>query len=245
MYTNCAQLLANSNLKLIFYNCVVMSLCKFYLLACMCLFMLFFTCSIDSTDILWAQLPQYLATQHHKQKAVGGDGHCFLESIRLSLAANNIHMTLHEIIDQTEIQVYDNLAHYSESHIGNKRDFLRDVEKYLRGKQYEQDVTDVVIAATSDALHINLKIHQKVGTTMAIVNHTCSFGAARMTAKMVYTGNHYNPIVPISIAPSAQLSSEEDEDIEVVKIDQFSSHSEDDGECSDINDVSTTSLLQK
>ena len=219
---------------------------------------------IYSTDINWGQLTHYLGTQHQEQKKVAGDGHCFLESVRICMQQNNINMSLGEIIDVTEIQLYEQLPTYSASHVGNKRDFLRDAERYLRGKEYNQDVTDVIVAATADALKINLMIHQKMGGKMAIINHSCGFGSPRMTAKLVYNGSHYNPITPIQLSsslspqqigskaektskkrsPKARREEHESQDSEtqMYDIDEYSSHSD---QSLEILDVTTTSLSQK
>ena len=84
-------------------------------------------------------------------------------------------------IDREEIsqrimdEIYINVPRYIHFHRITKgkdntiRSFIQDCEKFLFKKGYTVDATDVVIAASANALNINLYIYQEIGGKAVIV----------------------------------------------------------------------------
>ena len=124
-----------------------------------------------------------------------GDGYCYIHSIIKVLETDyGRKLNISNVIQLVEEQLLERLDYYSQWHAASKREIVADAQKFLRGRNYTLDVVDVVVAATADALGIQLKIFSRLGTKVHILSHT-SPNHARYSVYLRYTGNHYDAVL--------------------------------------------------
>ena len=164
------------------------------------------------TDIDWAKLPDHLRVFNMRVFPIVGDGYCYIRSI-IKVLETDYHRKLNisDVIELVEEQLLERLDYYSQWHAASKREVVADAQKFLRGRNYTLDVVDVVVAATADALGIQLKLFSRVGTKVHILSHT-SPNHARYSVYLRYTGNHYDAVIDTStMQPPPPLGIDEAE----------------------------------
>ena len=105
-----------------------------------------------------------------------GDGYCFTRALRETLVTDlGWNIDRKQISQRIMDEIYINVPQYIHFHrITKGKDntitsFIEDCQKYLFKKAYTLDATDVVIAASANALNINLYIYQEIGGKAVIV----------------------------------------------------------------------------
>ena len=128
-----------------------------------------------------------------------------------------------ELSHQIMEEIYTNVPQYIHFHritMGKDntiRSFIQDCEKFLFKKGYMVDATDVVIAASADALNINLYIYQEIRGKAVIVQQRCGKEQTeegvflKFSHKPSATGieDHYDAIVDVSSKCSTENKEEQ------------------------------------
>ena len=154
---------------------------------------------------MWGDLERYLENFEVEVLPTRADGFCFLESVRLCLERDVGKFMSHEdLVALIMSEIYERCFEYKDFHNGSIESLIKDAEKYLNKGQFVLSVVDVVIAATANALKVNLVLYQKMGEYVGIVNHKCKLMESSTYVYMKYRRNggnfhgfdHYQPIVP-------------------------------------------------
>ena len=154
---------------------------------------------------MWSDLERYLENFEVEVLPTRADGFCFLESVRLCLERDVGKFMSHEdLVALIMSEIYERCFEYKDFHNGSIESLIKDAEKYLNKGQFVLNVVDVVIAATANALKVNLVLYQKMGEYVGIVNHKCKLMESSTYVYMKYKRNggnfhgfdHYQPIVP-------------------------------------------------
>ena len=104
-------------------------------------------------------------------------------------------------------ELYERVNYYSSFHQGGIQKLLKDAKKFIKKRKYSLDVVDVCIAATANALKVNLYIFEKINNKVQIIKHKCSCVDTDKTIYLCYThtpntnhlGDHYDAVVNIQV----------------------------------------------
>ena len=153
------------------------------------------------TNINWIDLDDHLRHFNMAVYPVAGDGYCYIRSIIKVLQIDyGRKFSIDEIIELVEENILDNLDYYAKWHPASKREIVRDTSFFLRGRQYTIDVVDVIVAATADALRIQLKVFNKFGSKVNIISHTSpNFANCSVYVRLAY--QHYDAVVDFTQVP--------------------------------------------
>ena len=127
---------------------------------------------------------------------------------------------MNELVEQLDF--YSNFHHS----LQNKYQLLKEADLFLNGKAYTIDVTDVCIAATANALCINLHIFQKIGDNAVIVQQKSAFKETNRSIFLWYTwtpntnhiADHYDVICDVEI-PTMQVHTTTNTEEPIIIID--------------------------
>ena len=124
----------------------------------------------------WNVLDTHVARFGKKVKRIKGDGYCFTRAMHEALVTDlGWNIDRKQISQRIMDEIYLNVPQYIHFHrITKGKDntitsFIEDCQKFLFKKGYTVDATDVVIAASANALNINLYIYQEIGGKAVIV----------------------------------------------------------------------------
>ena len=100
-------------------------------------------------------------------KKIPGNGMCFVEAVRESLkdiGEKDLDVEVLKCIILNEM--YNHMDYYAAFHPTGKnpRKVLLDAEKIFKYTYYTMDIVDVCIAATANALGVNLYIYEQIGS---------------------------------------------------------------------------------
>ena len=124
-----------------------------------------------STPVSWDKLPGHLSSFGKGIIPIQGDGYCFANSISTALLKDAWkNLTREEISEIVMNELVEWLDFYCNFHPGlqNKYQLLKEADLFLNGKACTIDVADVCIAATANALCVNLHIYQNIGNNAVI-----------------------------------------------------------------------------
>jgi hypothetical protein len=140
-----------------------------------------------------------------------GNGFCFFEAIRIALQKTlNQQKTTKEIVSQVKDHIYQNVEKYASFHTGNNRKLLKDVKKFIKSRSYTDDVVDICVQATANALKINFAIYQQDNGNMQIYNQVCTdemvpdlicLKYSREGGQSGHISDHYDAIVSCAEVP--------------------------------------------
>ncbi len=96
----------------------------------------------------------YLKTLHRRELPIQGNGFCFIgaivECLRIDYQEDEtVEAVLHKIMNQ----VIDNPDDYDTFHVG-EQDVITEALSFLENKLYTEDIMDVVVGITADALKV-------------------------------------------------------------------------------------------
>ena len=103
-------------------------------------------------------------------------------------------------------ELYERVNYYSNFHQEGIQKLLKDAKKFIKKRKYRLDVVDVCIAATANALKVDLYIFEKINKVQ-IIKHKCSCVDTDKTIYFHYShtpntkhlGDHYDAIVNIQV----------------------------------------------
>ena len=137
-----------------------------------------------------------------------GNGFCFLEAVRTCLLIDyKEEIPVEKLIKKLMNELYERVNYYSNFHQGGIQKLLKDAKKFIKKRKYRLDVVDVCIAATANALKVNLYIFEKTNNKVQIIKHKCSCVDTDKTIYLCYShtpntkhlGDHYDAIVNIQV----------------------------------------------
>lgn len=129
---------------------------------------------------------------------VSGDGYCFLESVKKALEE-----TLGAVYERKAMakaimdEIANNFAYYVQFHTGKIDKMLTHVKKYFKHGRYAQNVVDLIVPATSNALQTNVHIIQNVGGITRLVSQWCTREPSQRNIFITYSSEHYGAVVPM------------------------------------------------
>ena len=128
----------------------------------------------------WDQLDIYLVSLGCKVMLVKGDGFCFLNAIDLVLYCGYVEViTLENMVNNILEHLVANADYYKLFHTG---DLLWDVEGWFQFGNYSDSIINVIITATTKALHVNLSIYQKrPDRSIQVIEQTADVKANKFT----------------------------------------------------------------
>ena len=123
------------------------------------------------------------------------DGFCFVHSLHdILLHDHNQLYSLQTLKYIILNEIYENNATYKTFYHGSIREMLNNAEQYIENGVFCNDVVDLIVAATSKCLQLNLFIFQNVHGKIHIVNQI-SHPPCTCDAFLKYANEHYEPIV--------------------------------------------------
>ena len=161
-----------------------------------------------SISVDWRDLGQHLQKFDREVMEVSGNGFCFLEAVRTCLLIDyKEEIPVEKLIKKLMNKLYERVNYYSSFHQGGIQKLLKDAKKFIKKRKYSLDVVDVCIAATANALKVNLYIFEKINNKVQIIKHKCSCVDTDKTIYLHYThtpntnhlGDHYDAIVNIQV----------------------------------------------
>ena len=123
------------------------------------------------------------------------DGFCFVHSLRdILLHDHNQLYSLQTLKYIILNEIYENNATYKTFYHGSIREMLHNAEQYIENGVFCNDVVDLIVAAASKCLQLNLFIFQNVHGKIHVVNQI-SHPPCTRDAFLKYANEHYEPIV--------------------------------------------------
>ena len=123
------------------------------------------------------------------------DGFCFVHSLcDILLHDHNQLYSLQTLKYIILNEIYDNNATYKTFYHGSIREILHNAEQYIKNGVFCNDVVDLIVAAASKCLQLNLFIFQNVHDKIHLVNQI-SHPPCTHDAFLKYANEHYEPIV--------------------------------------------------
>ena len=123
------------------------------------------------------------------------DGFCFVHSLRdILLHDHNQLYSLQTLKYIILNEIYENNTTYKTFYHGSIREMLHNAEQYIKNGVFCNDVVDLIVAAASKCLQLNLFIFQNVHGKIHVVNQI-SHPPFTRDAFLKYANEHYEPIV--------------------------------------------------
>ena len=151
--------------------------------------------SYNRSEIPWSHLENHVKTFNRIIKEELCHGFYFLHSLRDILLHDHNQLyplqTLKYIILN---EIYENNTIYKTFYQGTIREMLHNMEQYIENGVFCNDVVDLIVAALSKCLQLNLFIFQNVNGKIHVVNQV-SHPPCTHDAFLKYCNEHYEPIV--------------------------------------------------
>jgi hypothetical protein len=125
---------------------------------------------VNDTGVPWQHLRFFLEEKDCVQRAIQGDGFCFLKSVHTVFQeVYNSDITLHAIKQLLYSHIHDNLQRYMLFFTGSVIDMNHELCQYFFHGKHNLDVVDLVVAATPNGLNIHLNIIQNINNNIQII----------------------------------------------------------------------------
>ena len=153
---------------------------------------------------------------------VPGDGMCFFQSIQLALMlVYNKHFTIEQMQMAILGYIRGNKEEISKYYIG---DPFEDAKKFIKDKQFNKPVVDLIVAIAPKAFRINLYIYQE-GSKGQVQVHKVVNPNIKFEVHLKFTGddknsivNHYEALVPVAnTVPLLGLAAEAEKVIDLTQ----------------------------
>ena len=151
--------------------------------------------SYNRSKIPWSELQNHMKKFDRIVKEEPRDGFCFVHSLRdILLHDHNQLYSLQTLKYIILNEIYENNTSYKTFYQGSIREMLHNAEQYIKNGVFCNDVVDLIVAATSKCLQLNLFIFQNVHGKIHVVNQI-SHPPCTRDAFLKYANEHYEPIV--------------------------------------------------
>ena len=142
-----------------------------------------------------SELENHIKTFDRIVKEEPRDGFCFLHSLRdILLHDHNQLYSLQTLKYIILNEIYENKPTYKAFYNGSMREMLHNTEQYIENGVFCNDVVDLIVAASSKCLQLNLFIFQNVQGKIHVINQI-SHPPCNRDAFLKYANEHYEPII--------------------------------------------------
>ena len=164
--------------------------------------------SVDG--LLWSDFPVVLSHLNHEIQRVQGDGFCFINSVVVALNANSIPATFEDVKHMIMREVETNLTFYGHFVHGMRpTDVHNRVTAFFNSAAYTDEIVDVIVGASANALSANMHIYSYDTEGRIRVSLYKSALPTALNVLLLFSvtpgshnnlDGHYSPIVP-SVQP--------------------------------------------
>ena len=99
-----------------------------------------------------------------------------IESMRYSLQDYGENISKEKFRENIKDELYEDVAHYANGHVGDIRKLLNDAEQYFAhgSIKYTSDVVDVTLCTAANAIKANVGIFQNIGGKALVIFNHCT-----------------------------------------------------------------------
>ena len=168
---------------------------------------------------LWINLQDYLTTQGMEVTTVRGDGFCFLSSVCKAIEINYGEViSIEKCMEVIMRYLVENFKRYTAYH-HQKSDtspgdtLIADVIDFFASRKYNNDIVDLLMQITTDALDLDLHIYQSNVGRVQVFNFISQNPKRLVHVKFTHDdeyplGNHYDAIMKVQPDINMKLLSE-------------------------------------
>ena len=157
----------------------------------------------------WTSLQQHLRRRNRVVHRVSGNGFCFFNAVAKSLQTDHgIKIELSEAIHNIVQHLLENYQNYVDFHtVSAKRDklvtnsdmLLNEVMDFFNSRNYNNDVVDLLVTITADALGLGFYIYQNNRGKIQVLKFSGGLISKPVYLKFTHDlkpiGNHYDSII--------------------------------------------------
>ena len=150
---------------------------------------------------------------HETNHSIKADGECFLSSLQLAFSRD---YGVKHSMDYLKEEIFDEIQRDSKLYVlfttGSVKDLLYDTLAYLKDQKFTHNVVDVVVAAASKALKINLFIFSRNRVEDSVLLVPTPFCGSKFNILLKYNHSggsshgfdHYQPVLRCKKSSASQ-----------------------------------------
>ena len=178
----------------------------------------------ETLPTAWTNLQQHLGRRNRVVHRVSGSGFCFLNAVAKSLQADHdIKIQLSEAINIIVQHLLENHQNYVDFHtvsakihklVTNSYMLLNEAIDFFNSRNYNNDVVDLLVTITADALGLDLYIYQNNRGKIQVLKYSGSPISKPVYLKFTHDdlkpiGNHYDSIIKNQVVILDEIQHED------------------------------------